>query len=168
MHFAIEFDYAADVCKVAAMLADPEFVRHRSARGTSSGVIESVVVTGNFDEMFTVIVRRSVPTDLIPVQARAIVGDRLEIRQAEVWTAPDGPERKGTVALDIPGAPIRCTGTLRLEPLPDGGTRHCYEGDVQASVPLVGSLIEDAVGKAIERTLRAEAEAAVGWLTERT
>ncbi|ACZ31624.1 hypothetical protein Xcel_2610 [Xylanimonas cellulosilytica DSM 15894] len=164
MRLTVELTYPASVDVVAAMLADEEFVRWRAARSTGSGEVEQADLTGSVGEGFTAVVRRTLATDQIPAQVRPFVGDRLEVRQAEVWEAPRGEHVVGTVALEIAGAPVRVTGTVRLEPAPDGGTRQVYYGEVKASVPLFGGVVEEAAARAVRATLLAEGEAGVEWL----
>ncbi|QAY68942.1 DUF2505 domain-containing protein [Xylanimonas protaetiae] len=164
MRLTVELTYPASVDVVAAMLADAEFVRWRARRSTGTGTVEQADLSGTVADGFTVVVRRTLPTDLIPPQVRPFVGDRLEVRQAEVWEAPQGDHVVGTVALEIAGAPVRVTGTVRLEPLPDGGTRQVYDGEVRASVPLFGAVVEEAAARSVRSTLLAEGEAGVQWL----
>ncbi|WP_418276142.1 DUF2505 domain-containing protein [Isoptericola jiangsuensis] len=164
MHLTVELSYAADVPAVAAMLCDPEFVAWRAARPGATRATRADV-SGDVASGFTLSVRRTLPTDVIPHQLRAVVGDHLEVRQAEAWEPADGARHVGTVAVEITGAPVRLTGTLRLEPAPDGGTRHTYDVDVRASVPLFAVPVEEAAARAVRRTLEAEQQAAWEWLT---
>lgn len=163
MHLTVELTFPADADEVVAMLADEAFVRWRAAR-TAEGTVEQVDVAGTPGTGFTVVVRRTLPTDLIPTQVRPFVGDHLEVRQAEAWEPAAGGRRVGTVAVEIAGAPVRVTGTVSLEPLPDGGTRQVYDGVVRASVPLFGSVVADAAARAVRATLEAEGEAGREWL----
>jgi len=122
-------------------------------------------VTGSPADGFTIAVRRTLPTDLIPAQVRPFVGDELEVRQAEVWEAPSGDRRTGTIAVEIAGAPVRVTGTVRLEPTADGGTRQVYDGEVRATVPLFGAAVAEAAARAVRSTLEAEGAAGQEWLS---
>jgi Protein of unknown function (DUF2505) len=164
VHLTVELTFPANVEDVAAMLANEEFVRWRAERSTGGGEVEQADVTGSPESGFTVAVRRTLPTDLIPVQARPFVGSQLEVRQAEAWEAPSGDRRVGTVALEIAGAPVRVTGTISLEATPDGGTRQVYVGVVHASMPLFSAVIEEATAGAVRSTLTAEGEAGREWL----
>ncbi|GAA1710677.1 DUF2505 domain-containing protein [Isoptericola hypogeus] len=165
MHLTVELTYAADADEVVAMLADEAFVRWRATR-TAGGTVEQVDVSGSPGEGFTIAVRRTLPTDLIPTQVRPFVGDRLEVRQAEAWepATGSGGGRVGTVALEIAGAPVRVTGTVAIEPLPGGGCRQVYDGVVRASVPLFGAVVAEAAAHAVRSTLEAEGEAGREWL----
>ncbi|GGM44962.1 DUF2505 domain-containing protein [Promicromonospora citrea] len=169
MQLTVDLTFPATIDDVATMLADESFVRWRAQRSTGSvnGVVEQADVTGTAEDGFTVVVRRTLPTDIIPVQARPLVGAHLEIRQAEAWEAASEGRRTGTVAVEILGAPVRVTGTSILAALPDGDTRLTYTGDVRATVPLFGAVIEEAAVAAVRTTLETEAEAGRDWLAGR-
>ncbi|MFC8598496.1 MULTISPECIES: DUF2505 domain-containing protein [unclassified Isoptericola] len=167
MHLTVELTYAAAADDVVAMLADEAFVRWRAQRGPG-GSVEQTDVTGSPATGFTIAVRRTLPTDLIPAQVRPFVGDHLEVRQAEVWEGPQGDLRRGTIAVEIAGAPVRVTGTVRLEQLPDGGTRQVYDGEVRATVPIFGAAVAEAAAAAVRSTLEAEGAAGREWLAERS
>lgn len=164
MHLTVELTFPASLDDVSAMLADEDFVRWRAQRMAGADAVEQADVTGSVESGFAVVVRRTFSTDQIPAQARPLVGDELEIRQAEAWEAESGGRRVGSVAMEILGAPVRVVGTMSLQPLPDGGTRLAYSGDVRASVPLFATVIEEAAADAVRSTLEAEAEAGRAWL----
>ncbi|MCF4120090.1 DUF2505 domain-containing protein [Antribacter sp. KLBMP9083] len=164
MHLIVDQTYTASLDDVSAMLADEVFVRWRAERTVGTGIVEQTDVTGSVDAGFTVVVRRTFSTDQIPAHARPFVGAELEIRQAEAWEAASGGRRVGTVAVEIPGVPVRVVGTMSLDSLPDGGTRLTYSGDVRASVPLFAAVVEEAAAGAVRSTLEAEAEAGRVWL----
>ena len=165
MHLTVELTYPASVDDVVGMLADESFVRWRAQRSAGGGTVEQADVTGSPEAGFTVAVRRTLPTDMIPAQVRPFVGAQLEVRQAEAWEAPTGARRVGTVALEITGAPVRVTGTVALEPLPQGGgVRQVYDGEVRASVPLFGAVVAEAAADAVRTTLEAEGRAGREWL----
>ncbi|WP_231959317.1 DUF2505 domain-containing protein [Paraoerskovia marina] len=156
--------YPAPVAEVAAMLAAEPFVRWRAGRTSPGGTVDQADVSGSLDGGFTSTVRRTVPTTDIPSQVRSFVGDHVEIRQVEVWE-PGTASPRGTVTLEITGAPIRLTGTVRLEDLPDGGTAQTYDGVLRAAVPLFASTIEKAAAQAVRDALSAEEVAGREWLT---
>ncbi|WP_278235180.1 DUF2505 domain-containing protein [Isoptericola sp. AK164] len=163
MHLTVELTYPADTASVAAMLSDPEFLRWR-ARDPGAAAATVVDQSGSPHAGFTVALRRTLPTDVIPVHLRHVVGDQLEIRQAEAWEPPTEGRYTGTVVVEITGAPVRLTGTLLLAPTDDGGTRQVVDGVVHASVPLFAAAVEDAAAAAVRRALEAEAQAGRDWL----
>lgn len=161
MHVNAEARFAADPQTVARMLADEEYVR---AKVIASGALSHTAsVVGDPESGFTVTTRRAMPTDSIPAHLRSMVGASLEVRQVEAWE-PAGPDgRHGTVLVEVTGAPVRLTGTLRL--LADGaGTRAVADGELRASIPLFGGAVEQAVAQAVRETLAAEERTAAQWL----
>jgi hypothetical protein len=164
MNLTVELNRSAEVPVVIDLFADEEFVRWRAQRSAGDGDVSQVDLTGTVAEGFTTVVRRTLPLDLVPPQVRGFTGDRLEIRQAEVWEPPLDGRLVGTVAVEIVGAPVRLAGTMMLDAGPDGGSRLVYDGEIKATVPLFGSIVEDAAAKAVRTTLEAEAQAVAEWL----
>ncbi|PFG44106.1 uncharacterized protein DUF2505 [Isoptericola jiangsuensis] len=163
MHLSVELTYAADVTTVAAVLADAEFVRWRS-HAPEVGAVGPVDVAGDPGQGFTVSLRRTLPTDVIPPQLRPLVGDRVEVRQTEAWEPPVEGRHVGTIVVEFTGAPVRLTGRLLLEDDGAGGSRHRYDLDVRSSVPLFATAVEEAAASAVRGTLAAEQQAAREWL----
>ena len=162
MHLSVLARYDADVEHVAAMLADEEFVE---AKVRASGALShDVNVVGDATGAFTVTTRRQMPTSDIPTHLRSVVGASLEVRQVEAWEAPEPGPRRGTVVLEIIGAPVRLTGIIRLVSEPDGATTHHFEGELRASVPLFGAAVEQAAAGAVRTAMDAEARIGAGWL----
>ncbi len=153
------------------MLADPDYV---AAKVRASGAFDQQVdVVGPAQGAFTVTTRRSLPTDHLPARARGIVGARLDVRHVEAWEAPaDDGSRVGTVVVEIVGAPVRLTGTTRLAaagPGPADATsrsRLTYQGELRATVPLFGSVVEDAAAQAVRTALGAEEAVAIRWVAD--
>jgi len=147
------------------MLADPAFGRARVA--ASGAIVHHIDVVDGANGAFTVTTRRSMPTDQIPANIRVFVGTNLEVRQVEAWEEPGPRGLRGTVVVEIFGAPVRLTGTIRLEPEADTDTDTSmltYEGEVKAGVPLFGAAIEDAAARAVRAALEAEQRAGNRWL----
>ena len=63
--------------------------------------------------------------------SRPTTGQRRRVAEA---AGADG--RPGTVVVEITGAPVRLTGTMRLVAEADGSTTHHFDGDLKASVPV--------------------------------
>lgn len=166
MHLTAQARHAADVPTVVAMLADDEFV---AAKVRASGALsQHVDVVGSPDEAFTVTTRRQMPTTGIPAQFRSLVGASLEVRQVEAWEAPDADPRatrRGTVVVEITGAPVRLSGRMRLVPATDGTTTQHVEAELKASVPLFAAAVEESAAAAIRAAFDAEERTAAVWLT---
>ncbi|GAA2726208.1 DUF2505 domain-containing protein [Cellulomonas aerilata] len=167
MHVRVELRYAAPVPAVAAMLADVGYTRAR-VEASGAGVLQADV-SGTAAGAVTVTTRRSTPSDQIPAQARAFVGSTLEVRQVEAWEAPtaDDGARRGTVVVEIPGAPVRLTGTVTLKPDGPDASVLTYDGELKAGVPLFAAAIEQAAAGAVRSALQAEQDAGARWLAAR-
>lgn len=162
MHLSEQARFAADIERVAAMLADERFVE---AKVRASGALsQQVDVVGSAEQSFTVTTRRHMPTTAIPSQFRSLVGSSLEVRQVEAWEAPEQGARRGTVVVEITGAPVRMTGTMRLTSEPDGTTTQHFEGHLKASVPLFAATVEEATAGAVRAAIAAEERTAAAWL----
>lgn len=162
MHLTAIVRYGADLPGVGAMLADEAFVAEKVR--ASGALSHHVAIVGDADHAFTVTTRRQMPTTGIPAQLRSFVGSTLEVRQVEAWEAQAHGERHGTVVVEITGAPVRLTGTMRLVPEPDGSTTGHLVANLKSSVPLFGSAVEDAAATAMRAALQAEEQAAATWL----
>ena len=79
------------------------------------------------------------------------------VRQTDVWGPSRDGERHGTWTVDLPGAPARLGGTMRLEPL-GSGSRYTIEGDVKVSVPVIGGRAEGFIGDMVVKLAGKEAE----------
>ncbi len=162
MHLSAHARYDADLDATVRMLADEEFVAQKVR--ASGAISQQVDVVGGPDEAFTVTTRRQMPTDGIPAQFRSLVGASLEVRQVEAWEPPTASGRHGTVVVEILGAPVRMTGTLRLTAQEDGTTVQVFEGDLKASVPLFASAVEEATAQAVRAAIAAEERTGAAWL----
>jgi uncharacterized protein DUF2505 len=163
-----EIRYDADQGAVFAMLTDAAFQERKCA---ATGALESEVEIERFpDGGATIRTQRTMPADQVPDYARAFVGTTLLIVQVDDW-APPGPDgaREGTVVVEIKGAPVRFAGSLALGPTArDGtGTVEAIDGDIKASVPLIGGRMERALEPALKAAIRVEEREGRAWLTAR-
>lgn len=155
----IRYDAAPD--EVFAMLRDPGF---QAQRCRATGAVDHHVDVDEFDDGgVTITSSRTMPTDQVPDFVRTFVGPTLVVTEIQEWPADDGGDRAGTILLEIRGAPIRMTGTLRL--LAEGaGTREVVDCDLKAAVPLVGGRIERAIEPALLAAIRVEERTGRAWL----
>jgi len=165
MKISHEHRFDASIGDVVAMFGNEVFAAQRARASGAAG--SDVLVDTEDDGSFTVVIRRTIPADDIPSEFRAFVGSQVHVRYTEVWAAPETPEgdarRTGTFAMEIPGTPGHARGTVSLEPSGDQ-TDFVMSGEVQASVPLVGPMVERAVASAIKQALPQELAEADSWL----
>lgn len=165
MHVDAEIRYPATPAQVAQMLADSDFVEGKCvAMGATQ---HTVLVEPDASGAFTVTSSRTMPTDDFPDVARKFVGSTVTIRQVDAWqeAGADGA-REGTISVEIVGAPLKMTGGQWLRP--DGpGCVQVVDGELKASVPLVGGKLEKAAEPAIRMAIRTEDRVGHAWLAER-
>lgn len=91
----------------------------------------------------TLVLSRKLP-DGVPGFLTAFLPADGRVTQTDSWGAASGGVRVGTWQADIPGAPAKVSGTMRLEPAAEGC---CYviEGAVQVSIPLLGGKAEKLI-----------------------
>ena len=162
MQVTAQISYPASPEGVFAMLTDEAFLKQVCE---ATGAVKHEVDVQENSLGASVTTRRELPTDQIPDFIKRFVGKTLTVLRVDLWeaAAPDG-SRKGTITVEIVGAPVRMTGTLSLRP--DGeGTVENVDGDLKASVPLIGGKIEKATEPAIRSALRKEERLGLAWLT---
>ncbi|MDR6862193.1 DUF2505 domain-containing protein [Phycicoccus sp. 3266] len=161
MKIARTLEYAATPEEVFAVLADVAFQEAKCAATGAISYTASVKAEGDATVITT---ERELPADGLPDFARSMVGNTLKVVETQTWEAPgaDGA-RTGTVAMTVPGAPITLKGRLALEPGGPGTVEH-LDGDLKASIPLVGGKIEKAASPAIEDAITIEGMTAHEWL----
>jgi hypothetical protein len=165
-----EISYAADATAVFEMLTQVEFQERKCA---ATGALSHEVEVEEYDDGSAVIrTRRTMPTDQVPDFVRTFVGSALDVVQVDDW-GPAGPDgaRDGTAVVEIQGAPVRFAGSLTLRPAGGGGaggagTLETIDGDVKASVPLVGGRIEKALEPALRAAIKVEQREGTAWLAE--
>lgn len=163
MQLSAQVRYEAEPERVIGLLADEEYV---TAKVRATGALShQVSVVGTPAADFTVTTRRQMPTDAIPAQFRSFIGSTLEVRQVEAWEVPDEADgtRRGTLVVEITGAPVRLTGTVRLAREGDVTVQR-YDGDLRASVPLFAAAVEKATAEAVYAAIDAEQRTASEWL----
>ena len=161
MKFLADIRYDAAPDAVFAMLTDPDFQRQVCE---ATGAIDHSVDVETAGGGATITTTRTLPADDLPDFVRKFVGSTLKVMRVDHWGAAgsDGA-RHGTVVVEIQGAPVRLTGTISLGP--DGaGTAEQVDGDLKASLPLVGGKVEKAAEPAIRAAIGKEQEIGQGWL----
>ena len=162
MRLSAEIRYDADPATVFGMLTDADFQERKCA---ATGALDHEVEIDEYDDGSAAIrTSRTMPTDQVPDFVRTFVGQTLRVVQVDDWqpAAPDG-SRDGTAVVEIKGAPVRLAAAMTLQA--DGaGTRQTIDGDLKASVPLIGGRIEKAIEPALQAAIRVEQREGRGWL----
>lgn len=78
------------------------------------------------------------------------------VLQTDTWAAAQDGSRRGTWTVEIPGAPAALSGSMRLEPHPEG-SRYTLQGDVKVSVPLIGGKAERFIADLVVKLVDKEA-----------
>jgi hypothetical protein len=155
--------YAAPIEAVIAMLSDPEAT---TAKYDSMGHrdIEIVDCTAG-DGTLRIESSRVVDVDL-PGFAKKFIKPTNTMHQTDDWLETDDGTWTGTFAVDVDGAPIELSGTMRLVPDDDSCT-HDVTITMNVKVPLVGGKIADWAGKNdVRQTLESEFAFGDSWLAD--
>ncbi len=164
MRFAATITYDAAPDAVYAMLTDPAF-QDRKLAGTGALEYHSSVEPSG--EGAVIATTRTLPTDRVPDAFRSLLGGKVTVVQTESWNAPGADlSRSGAVTVQISGAPLKMTGSLTLASDGHGGTIETVNGELKASVPLIGGRIEKAVEPALRGAIEVEQRLGREWLAE--
>lgn len=156
----------ADPETIAAMYADPEYARLRTAK--IEGTETTTVVDGEPAGAFTVSSRHSVPSTVAPQMVRGLLGSRIEVREVQTWDAPasDGG-RRGTLRVEIAGVPVTMNGTYRLTATSGSTSELVSDAEVSVKIPLLGKRVEKMAGEYVPKYLRHEVKTATAYLEQR-
>jgi hypothetical protein len=155
--------YAAPLDAVLDMFADPDAVVARY-EGMGHRDVQVLECARSADSL-TVRTSRVVDVDL-PGFARKVLSPTNTMEQTDRWTAAADGTWDGTVAVEVQGAPVKMSGTMRLEPAGEQTTMHLTLS-MNVKVPLVGGKIADWAGKNdVPRTIAAEFAAGDAWLAD--
>jgi uncharacterized protein YndB with AHSA1/START domain len=161
MKISATLDYAATPAEVFAMLANPDFQDRKCA---ATGALRHAVSIRAQGDRTVIVSSRDLPTDDFPDFVKTMVGASLAVTETQDWgPAATNGARQGKLTVDIAGAPIDLAGTLSLAPAVQGSLE-TVEGDLRASIPLIGGKIEKAAAPAIESAIRAERATGQAWL----
>jgi hypothetical protein len=152
--------YDADPATVFAMFCDAEFVRAKyDALGYPK---HELLEHETSDDGATIKTRRLVPAN-VPGFAKKLFGETTEMVQTDVWGPETDGVRHGTWKIDVPGKPVRASGAIRLEGVGEA-SMVTIDGELKASIPLIGGRLESWAGGEAKDTLRKEHEFGISWL----
>lgn len=158
----LEYDAPAEA--VFEMLKDPGY---QDRKCVDAGALRHSVAITPEGTGTRVVVMRELPTHHLPDFAKSLVGHVLHTTETWDWGAPsaDG-SRAGELRVEVSGAPVALHARTRLAPSPHSSVL-TVQGDLKASIPLVGGRIEKAAAPAVVDALRSERETGHRWLSER-
>jgi hypothetical protein len=155
------FQTSADVERVFQVVTSEGFVQRRAERfrDGSRVVRRDVRAAGGLLHA----VARELPAGAPGFLARLLPDG--PVVQTDDW-GPAGLDgvRTGTWSVELPGAPARLGGTLRIEPV-ERVTRYLREGEATVSVPLVGGKAESFIGQMVGKLAEKEDEVLLELLT---
>lgn len=155
--------YEAPVDAVLSMFGDPEAIVARY-EGMGHRDVE-VLECARTDASLVVRTTRVVEVDL-PGFARKVLSPTNTMVQTDRWTAAGDGTWDGTVEVEVKGAPVQMSGTMRLTPDGDA-TQMDLTLSMSVKVPLVGGKIADWAGKNdVPATMAAEFAAGDAWLAD--
>jgi len=154
--------YEAPPETVFAMLADEQFIVHKSKQSGSLDVSASVDADGDEVRIHN---RRVMPAK-VPGFVKRFLGDTIPLDETQTWgaAAQDGT-REARFSVDFDGQPLSFGGTITLRPQ-NGGTAVETRGPIKCSVPLLGGRIEKFAAEWISKYLNKEQRVGAAWLAD--
>ena len=155
------FESSASVDDVFATLSSQEWVATKAERFGDGSLVTQHEQRPDGGVLLSV--SRELPGGVPGFLERFLPKDGRVVETFEWAPAAGDGTRRGTWKADIPGAPARLGGTMRLEPTATG-SRYTIEGDVKVSVPLVGGKAEGFIAGMVEKLAAKEHELLVTTL----
>jgi len=161
LHTEDRYDVAPE--RVFAAFCDEAFVKAKYAalRYPEFDVVEC----SSSESGARIKTRRLVPAN-VPSFAKKLFGETTEMVQTDEWGAADASgTRSGSWVIEVPGKPMSVKGTIVLSPEGPGSVV-VIDGEVKASVPLIGGKLEGFAADEAQKTLTDEYEFTKGWLAQ--
>lgn len=152
--FSVSYDIPSDVETAYAAITGEGWADGKSAAlQDESKVVSREVRAG---DAVTLVVTRKLP-DGIPGFLQKFLPADGRVTQTDTWEPASGGVRSGTWKADTPGSPVKVGGTMRLEPA-GAGCSYVVEGEIKASIPLIGGKAEDIAVGMTKKLTASEAE----------
>ena len=159
--FSVSYDIPADVETTYAAISGERWAEGKAAAlNDGSAVVSREVGAG---DAVTLVVSRKLP-DGIPGFLQKFLPSDGRVTQTDSWSAAKEGVRGGTWKADTPGSPVKVGGTMRLEPAASG-CRYVVEGEIKASIPLIGGKAEDVAVGMTKKLTASEAEVLRGLVS---
>lgn len=156
-------DYPATPDVVFAMLTDEQF---QARKCVAAGALRYASAVEPVGEGVRIVTKRDLPTEDLPDFAKSLIGRKLAITETYDWGPPaaDG-SRSGELDVEVAGAPVSLTARVALVPR-GAGTQMRIDGDLKASIPLVGGKVERSAAPAVIDGIHQEGRTGRAWLAE--
>ncbi len=155
------FESTGSVDRVFATLSSPDWVATRAQAFDDGARVTQHEQRPDGGVLLAV--SRELPGGVPGFLDRFLPKDRRVVETFDWAPAAGDGTRRGTWKADIPGAPARLGGTMRLEPTATG-SRYTIEGQVKVSVPLIGGKAEGFIAEMVHRLAVKEHELLVTTL----
>ena len=139
MDLSASTTYPVDLAAAFALVTDGEVAVARYAAAGHEHV--ELLEAGVDGDQRTIRTRSDVTVDL-PGFAAKVLQPTNTIEQTHRWGPEHDGVHEGTFEVETKGAPVQTRGTMRLEALPEGGTRHTIAATLKVKVPLIGGKVE--------------------------
>lgn len=149
------FSSGSSADQVFAVLTSPEWVQTKADRFNDGALLKEHEPRPDGGVRLTV--SRRLP-DGVPGFLQKFLPADGRVLETFDWGPPaaDGA-RHGVWKADIPGAPARLGGTMRIDPT-DVGSSYTIEGDVKVKVPLIGGKAESFIADMVVKLATSEAD----------
>jgi hypothetical protein len=152
--FSVSYEIPADVETAYAAITGESWATGKAAAlNDESQVVSREVGTGG---AVTLVVTRKLP-DGIPGFLQKFLPADGKVTQTDSWAPAKDGVRTGTWKADTPGSPVKVGGMMRLEPS-GTGCAYVVEGEIKASIPLIGGKAEDIAVGMTKKLTASEAE----------
>lgn len=139
--------------QVLALLADPDFIRRRTA--CNPGLSGELLAHQADEQTIRIETRAQMPSDWLPGRVRGAVRALPRMYRRELWHRQTG---SGTTEFEITGVPAHASATMSVTAR-DDGCELLQTVRIEVKMPIVAGLVEQAIATQIRRSLRAEAPA---------
>ena len=164
MKKTVTITYPATTERVAAMLADPQYLRQRLGR---IGLEEADVDVAARGRGFVSTLSGTVPPSRLPQAAARFVRAAVGFTLSESWDEPaDDGSRRGSLDVTVSGAPVRLGASSRLAASSPQSTRLTMDLELSVSVPLIGRTLEDKAMGMVGAVVADEEKRAAAWLAQ--
>lgn len=163
MHVSESLHYPAEPRRVAAMLADPQFVAAKFAAHLRADAEPPQVRVERDADAFTVRCSVPVPAGMVPAAARSLVPADLRLDLTETWAPAGADAWSGTLRATLGTLPARVELDQELRAAGDG-TQRTATGEVTVTIPFLGPSLERTAAGYVGDIVAAEHRAGLDYL----